>query len=95
MDKGLCRAIASTMTSPAARKLQRMFIDFGGTREVALIEANDYLTIVLDHLTRFTLLLFLKHKPHTAEEFEESLLASLRGHGVVEIVHLDDGHAFA
>ena len=93
MGKGLRKAIPSTTTSRATRKLGRVFIDLGGKREVTSIGGKHYPMIVRDDLTRFTWLFFLKHKSDAADKFEE-FLASVRDHGEVEIVRSDDGGEF-
>ena len=69
-EQGLRKAIPSTKTSRATRKLGHLFIDPGGKREVASIRGKQYPMIVCDDLTCFTWLFFLKHKPDAGEKFE-------------------------
>ena len=93
MGKGYRKAIPSTTSSRATRKLQRVFTDLSGRKAVAGIGGFHYTMIIRDDLTRYTWVYFLKEKSDAAETFEQ-FLSDVRDLGEVETVRSDNGGEF-
>ena len=90
LGKGYRKAIPSTTSTRATRKLQRVFTDLSGKKAVAGIGGVHYTMIIRDDLTRYTWVYSLKHKSDAAEMFEQ-FLSDVRHLGEVETVRSDDG----
>lgn len=84
MGKGYRKAIVSTTTPRATRKLKRNFIGLSGKTAVLGIEGVKHILIVRDDLTRFIWIYFPKNKSEAPEKFEE-FLPDARDHEKVEI----------
>lgn len=92
--KGLRKAIPSSTSTQATRKLERLFLDLSGKKDVASIGGSYYTMIVCDDFTRYTTwVLCLKHKSDAAGKFEE-FISSVSDHGQVVKVRTDEGGVF-
>ena len=77
----------------ATRKLERLFLNLSGKKDVASIGGSYYTLTVCDDITRYAWVLCLKHKSDPVGKFEE-FISSVSDHGQVTKVRADEGSEF-
>lgn len=60
--------VPSTAMSRATRKLQRVFVYLSGKRSIGSTGGSHFTLIIYNNDTRYTFLLFLKHKSDVAQK---------------------------